>query len=214
MSGADAKRESLLSQARELLRVDGVLLGEEQVAQLEKHVALVREWNSVVGVVSTAEVESLWERHVVDSLSLAGVLVRLGISGGNLVDIGSGGGFPAVPLKIALPELTVMVVERSEKKLGFLRKVFGALGLKGVEFKHGEFTVGMLTQETDAITARAVEKPERLVGSIAKAMGPATVFLSQSGAKFGDGFLAERVEDEWTRLGLRRGSLDIVRRVG
>ncbi len=214
MSEADAKRGLLLAQARELLQADGVVLGDEQVAQLDRHVALVREWNAVVGVVSTAEVEALWERHVVDSLSLAGVLTRLGISGGNLVDIGSGGGFPAVPLKIALPDMTVTVVERSEKKLGFLRKVFGALGLKGVEFQHGEFSAGMLTRKVDAITARAVEKPEKLLGSIEKAMSPGTVFLSQSGLGLGEGFTVERVDDAWTQSGLRRGSLDIVRKVG
>ena len=214
MSEADAKREFLLVQARELLQADGVVLGEEQVAQLERHVALVREWNAIVGVVSTAEVEALWERHVVDCLSLAGVLTRLGISGGYLLDIGSGGGFPAVPLKIALPDMTVTVVERSEKKLGFLRKVFGASGLKGVEFQHGEFSAGMLTRKVDAITARAVEKPEKLLGSIEKAMSPGTVFLSQSGLGLGEGFTVERVDDAWTQSGLRRGSLDIVRKVG
>ena len=210
----DARRDWLLAQARAFLEADGVDLKDSQVALLEQHVALVREWNAVVGVVSTGEVDSLWERHVVDSLSLAGVMARLGISGGNLVDIGSGGGFPVVPIKIALPGLTVTVVERSEKKLGFLRKVFGALGLTGVAFRHGEFSAGMLAQKTDAISARAVERPEKLLGSIEKAMGTGTIFLSQSGVKFGEGFFAERVEDEWMRSGLRRGSLDIVRRVG
>ena len=213
MSGVDESRDILLAKTRELLQADGVELGDEQVAQLDRHVALVREWNAVVGVVSTAEVDALWERHVVDSLSLAGVLARLGIRGGYLVDIGRGGGFPSVPVKIALPDLEITLIERSEKKLGFLRKVFGALGLKGVEFKHGEFTAGMLTRKVDVITARAVEKPGKLLGSIEKAMSPGTVFLSQSGLVFGDWFVVERVEDAWTRSGLRRGSLDIVRRV-
>ena len=206
--------DALLVQVRELLREDGVVLDDAQVALLNRHVALVREWNSVVGVVSTGEVEALWDRHVVDSLSVAGVLTRLGISRGYLVDIGSGGGFPAIPVKIALPDVKVILVERSEKKLGFLRKVVGALDLKRVEFQCGEFSVGLLNQDADAITARAVEKPEKLVGVITRAIGPGTVFLSQSGVVFGEGFEVERVEDAWTRAGLRRGSLGIVRRVG
>lgn len=214
MSGVAENRDALLVRARELLQADGVALGNAQVALLDRHVALVREWNAIVGVVSTAEVGSLWDRHVVDSLSVAGVLASLGISGGYLVDIGSGGGFPAIPVKIVLPELTVILVERSEKKLGFLRKVVGALGLTGVDFQRGEFSAGMLKRGADAITARAVERPEKLVGVIGRAMGRGTVFLSQSGVAFGEGFVVERVEDGWTRAGLRRGSLDIVRRAG
>ncbi|MBM3290076.1 MAG: hypothetical protein FJY92_07990, partial [Candidatus Hydrogenedentes bacterium] len=68
----------LVYTVREYLSQEGIVLGEGSVTLLQRHVDLVREWNRVVGVVSTSEVERLWERQVVDSLSLAAVVNRLG----------------------------------------------------------------------------------------------------------------------------------------
>lgn len=204
----------LLDMVRPLLADDGLELGESQVALLQRHVELIREWNRVVGVVSAAEVEFLWERHVADSLSLAAVVNRLGIGSGHLLDIGSGGGFPAIPMLVVLPGLRGKLIERSEKKVGFLRKVIGALRLGNATVVAGEFSWERVGNDPAVITARAAENPERLAARIVRAMAPASVFLCQSGARFESGVTVERVEDRWTTAGLRRGTLDLVRRMG
>ena len=202
----------LVEKLRQLLAQDGLGLGDEQVLQLQRHVDLVREWNRVVGVVSTREVEHLWERHVADSLSLAVVVGRLRFSSGHLVDVGSGGGFPAIPVKIVLPRLRLTLVERSEKKVGFLRKIVGALALADVNVLAGEFSQVRADVHPDVFTARAVESPRRLAVQIAKRLDGRSVFLSQSGVTFEKEYSVERVMDGWTDAGLRRGSLDLVRR--
>jgi 16S rRNA (guanine527-N7)-methyltransferase len=202
----------LVDKLRHLLTLDGLGLGDEQVLQLQRHVDLVREWNRVVGVVSTREVEYLWERHVADSLSLAAVVGRLGFGSGHLMDVGSGGGFPAISVKVVFPQLRLTLVERSEKKVGFLRKAVGALALADVKLLAGEFSQVRADIRPDVVTARAVENPRRLAVQIAKRLAGRSVFFSQSGVTFGKEYSVERVMDGWTAAALRRGTLDLVRR--
>lgn len=208
----DEKLAELVDTVRGLLDADGITLDDAALTRLRDHVRLVSEWNRVVGVVSSGEIEKLWERQVVDSLSLAPVLKRLGLECGHLLDIGSGGGFPAIPVKTIMPGLRVTLVERSEKKVGFLRKVVAALKLTDVTIATGEFPRVPVEAEPDAITARAVETPQKLVSAITSQMGPRTVFLSQFGVAFPSEFVVEAVRDAWAESGLRRGTLELVRR--
>ena len=149
--------------------------------------------------------------HVADSLSLVPYMPERGL----LLDIGSGGGFPAIPLKIVRPGLDVVLVERSSKKVGFLRKVIGALGLKGVKLVEGEFPVCCRDLRPDVVTARAVERGNKVLRQIAKFLPERARFLCQSGdpeGKLGEMFHVEHVEDGWSWQGLRRGELYIVTR--
>lgn len=188
----------------------------EAATQWARHAALVREWNAVASLVSLGDAAQLDTVHLPDALSLAGILVRLGLEKGPLLDIGTGGGYPAIPIKIALPALSVTLVERSVKKVGFLRKVVAALGLQGVEIIHGEFPGVMGDKAAAVVTARAVEAPSKVQRALAGWMPVGGVFLCQSGrpAGFGeDMFHVEHWEDDWTAAGMRRGELYIVRRV-
>lgn len=202
--------DALLSRAKECLIADGVDLDHDQVAKLRMHVELIREWNEVVGLVSTGDANALWERHVVDSLSLAGVIRRLGLESARLYDVGSGGGFPAIPIKVALPALRVDLIERSVKKVGFLRKVIAALALRDVTVHSMELSQFGQFDGASVVTARAIENPRKAAAEIGFRLGGASVFLSQLNLVFDDKFATERVEDQWTRAGLRRGSLDLV----
>jgi 16S rRNA (guanine(527)-N(7))-methyltransferase RsmG len=179
---------------------------------LARHLNLIREWNAYASLVSVGDLSDLLNRHVVDALSLAPYVAR---RPGMYLDIGSGGGFPAIPLKCLLPELPLVLVERSSKKVGFLRKVVGRLGLGSVTLIQGEFP-GCLPKGLDVtcITARAVERPEVLTRALAKWIPDTCTFLCQSemGSEFGDMFHVERVEDAWTSEHLRRGPLELVRR--
>ncbi len=199
----------------EMLAADGVHFDEADYESLEAYCRLIEEWNESVSLVSQGDLEQLFERHVVDSLSLAGILRRSVRDGGKLLDIGSGAGFPAIPLKIVLPHLHLVLVERSERKIGFLRKAVGDLGLSNVTIRHGEFPQAAADVVADAITARAVEDPKRLTRAILRRMPVGCTFLCQSGEGAvvkGDMFHVEHVDDAWTRRGLRRGDLRLIRR--
>ena len=200
----------------ELLAADGIDVTADIADSLSAHLDLVREWNPFASLVSPRDVGRLVDAHIVDSVSLAPVIVRQGGTVGTLLDIGSGGGFPALPLKLLLPGLDLVLVERSGRKAAFLRKVVAALNLSDVRVRHGSFPECVEGDTGDVITARAVEKARAMLADILATLRPDSVFLCQSGdpaAVVGPGFHVERVEDEWEWRGLRRGELHLVSRV-
>ncbi len=198
------------------LLTGGIVLNEETRERLRAHCALIREWNEYAGLVSRSEVEALEANHVVDSLSLAPIVSRLTEGRGELLDIGSGGGFPALPLKILFPMLQVVLVERSERKVGFLRGAVGSLALEGVEIVRGEFPAAVADRSPRLITARAVERPEQVYKRVIAFLPEGSSFLCQSGVsiRFSRSFHVEHVRDVWSEQGWRRGDLDIITRVG
>ena len=209
--------------AMDLLRDAGLVLDEAALDQLNRHMALVREWNRVVSLVSSGDLAELSERHTVDSLSLAPVFVHCGVGEGLLLDLGSGGGFPAIPLLIALPGLRAVLVERSERKVGFLRKAVAALDLDRAEVRLGEFPGVVQGVKADAITARAIEHPEKVLPAVGDWVTRGATFLCQAGdprsvapkmfhvEHSARRFHVEHFEDAWTANGLRRGTLHLVR---
>ncbi|MBI5095714.1 MAG: class I SAM-dependent methyltransferase [Candidatus Hydrogenedentes bacterium] len=200
-----------------LLIQDGVTLSGGQVDQLEAFCRLVAECNEACSLVSAGDCLRLGEIHIPDSLSLAPLVQRYAGPEGVLLDIGGGGGFPAVPISIALPGLTVYLVERSEKKAAFLRRAVEALGLSRSTVVLGEFPAAAKGLTPQVITARAVERPEKLRRQVLRYMPKGCVFLCQMPKTLGEfpaTFHVERIEDNWSREGLRRGVLEIVRAEG
>lgn len=106
----------------------GVALDEDQCAQLLKYCAVVETWNRSFNLVSRQDTSRLLSRHVLDSLS-AGPFV----SGESVLDIGSGAGFPGVPLAIAYPQRQFVLNDRSTRKSRFLAEVQRQLQLSNVE---------------------------------------------------------------------------------
>lgn len=204
----------LTSGIRSLLEVSGIAVPPEAEMRLQHYVALLEEWNGFASLLSARDIGLAAAVHIPDALSLA-PYVRDFAGATGLLDIGSGGGFPAVPLAIVLPDLPVTLVERSAKKVGFLRKVAGALQLERVNIVHGEFPRAVAGFTPGVITARAVENPARLRKGLAGFIAAGSVFLCQSGLtwdKSADLFHVEPVDDLWKTRGIRRGSLTRVRR--
>ncbi len=199
----------------EMLARDGFVLDPSKTERISTFLDLIREWNRFASLVSVRDVAEQLEAHVVDSLSLAPCLGR-GEVQGRLLDIGSGGGFPAIPLLILCEGLTADLVERSTHKIGFLQRTVGTLGLAD----RARVVAGSFPQSGDIdgaawVTARAVEKQDRLHKDLAKRLGPETVFLCQGepGPSLRSGpFEVVAVEDEWGAQGLRRGKVYRVRR--
>ena len=204
------EEKGLLDKAGALLGEGEIVLTVERREALWRHVCLVREWSRGVSLVSMGDLDELVQRHVVDSLSLACAVKEGTAGGGTWLDIGSGGGFPAIPVKVVLPEAAVTLLEGSVKKVGFLRKSVGALGLEGVKILNGRFPDMSCERRVGIVTARAVEKPERIVGGLLELVKGGATYLCQMKevpVAARDTFHVEQVVDKWSRTGLRRGSL-------
>ena len=183
---------------------------------LQTYGALVQKWNLLASLVSSRDTENLW-LHIADSLSLFPVVRDLGGASPRLFDIGSGAGFPALPLALACPTLRFHMVERARKKAGFLELALGELGL----LERGVVNPGAFPQEVSLqapsgclITARAVERPGTVWKSLRELVQQGAVFLCQwpeLPSEATQMFHVEQITDDWTELGLRRGTLHILR---
>nr|WP_240986693.1 16S rRNA (guanine(527)-N(7))-methyltransferase RsmG [Acididesulfobacillus acetoxydans] len=106
----------------------GLSLNEEQVEQFSVYAEMLLEWNARVNLTGITSVGDVIVKHFLDSLVLAGYEL-----GDRFCDVGTGGGFPGIPVKIAVPDLKVTLVDSLGKKVAFLKAVCAKLGLKQVE---------------------------------------------------------------------------------
>ncbi|WP_068704638.1 16S rRNA (guanine(527)-N(7))-methyltransferase RsmG [Paludibacter jiangxiensis] len=104
---------------------------QQQFAQLQ---ALYAEWNSKINVISRKDIDNLYERHVLHSLAIAKIISFR--PGTTVMDIGTGGGFPGVPLAILFPEVQFHLIDSIGKKIKVATEVSTAIGLKNITFRH------------------------------------------------------------------------------
>lgn len=120
---------------------------------------LYKAWNARINVVSRKDIDNLYERHILHSLSIAKV-VQLK-PGKNVLDVGTGGGFPGIPLAILFPETEFWLVDSVNKKLTVVDAVTDALGLDNVTTQH--IRAEQLADRYDFVVTRAVAKMPQLV---------------------------------------------------
>ncbi|MDO4617597.1 MAG: 16S rRNA (guanine(527)-N(7))-methyltransferase RsmG [Lachnospiraceae bacterium] len=113
----------------------GLQLTDHQKEQFLQYYDLLIEWNSFMNLTGITEFQDVIVKHFLDSLSLVkAVQIQ---DGQKLIDVGTGAGFPGIPLKIAYPELQVTLLDSLKKRLNFLDEVIARLGLTGIETVHG-----------------------------------------------------------------------------
>ncbi len=127
-------------------------LNEKQKQQFEMLDTLYRDWNSKINVISRKDIDNLYEHHVLHSLAIAKA-IRFK-DGSRILDFGTGGGFPGIPLAIMFPKCKFRLIDGTGKKIMVANEVAKALGLQNVEALHkrGEEEKG----EYDFIVSRAV----------------------------------------------------------
>jgi len=112
-----------------------ITLDDNQIQQFEEYYKLLIEWNKVMNLTGITEKQQVIQKHFIDSLSLTKVVDISGCY--NLIDIGTGAGFPGIPLKIAFPHISVVLLDSLNKRIKFLNEVIRKLDLKGIEAIHG-----------------------------------------------------------------------------
>ena len=127
-------------------------LTDNQIQQFEKLQFLYEDWNSKINVISRKDIDELYTRHILHSLGIAKILEFK--SGSKIMDVGTGGGFPAIPLAILFPEANFYAIDIIAKKIKVVTEIVKALGLKNIkaEQKRAELVV----HDFDFIVSRAV----------------------------------------------------------
>jgi 16S rRNA (guanine527-N7)-methyltransferase len=138
-------------------RALGVELQERQRDRLLQFAALLRRWGAAFNLVSRGDNPRLIARHLLDALSLVPML-----NGGRIVDLGTGAGLPGVPLAVACPDRSFTLIDRSERRMRFVRQVIVDLGLTNVEPIAIDFDDFRADALFDTVVSRAVAKPAAL----------------------------------------------------
>ncbi len=123
-----------------------------QIEQFTKLEALYQDWNLKINVVSRKDIDELYMRHVLHSLAIAKVIQFK--EGSSMMDVGTGGGFPGIPLAILFPECEFHLVDSINKKLNVVREVVAGLELQNVKVTHSR--VEDIKETYDFIISRAV----------------------------------------------------------
>ncbi|MCH4155093.1 MAG: 16S rRNA (guanine(527)-N(7))-methyltransferase RsmG [Muribaculaceae bacterium] len=127
-------------------------LSAEQVEQFRQLGVLYPEWNEKINVISRKDIDNLYVNHILYSLGVTKVLDFK--DGTSVLDFGTGGGFPGIPLAIMFPKVHFHLVDRTGKKIKVASDVAEKIGLKNVSFFHGD--VNELKQKFDFVVSRAV----------------------------------------------------------
>ncbi len=130
-----------------------------QLEQFEALKELYREWNEKINVISRKDMDNFYEHHVLHSLAIATIFEFP--SGYEIMDLGTGGGFPAIPLAIFFPEVKFTLVDSINKKLKVAQEVGNAIGLPNIITKHSR--AEDIHQQFDVVVSRAVAPLKDLI---------------------------------------------------
>jgi len=191
-------RELLLSGSKDL----GIALSIEQVNSFFIYLAELKKWNSKINLTAITEERDTVIKHLLDSLAYLKAFTPA--PGMKLLDMGSGAGLPAIPLKIAAPDLSIIMVESVKKKASFLRHIVRTLPLAGAEVsdKRMEELPATAHSSYDIVTARAfAEMPD--------ALGHGVVFLKPGGLVI----LSRGPEETISEKELNRAGVNVARKL-
>ena len=155
-----------------------VFLSAQQVELFWLYLQELLDWNRTFSLTGIKNPDDIIIKNFIDSLTPLPYLD----SSGRLLDIGSGAGFPSIPLKIASPELEVQLVEASRKKVSFIKHLIRTLGLKGVSVLHCRVEeMEQPERPFHTIISRAFRRPAPLLQLVSPLMEPSTTLVAMLG---------------------------------
>lgn len=143
-------------------------LTSRQHEQIDKLGELYSSWNEKINVISRKDIDNLYEHHVLHSMSIAKFMTPK--PGTKFLDMGTGGGFPGIPLAILWSDCSFHLIDRIGKKIKVAQDVAAQTGLTNVTFQHGD--IGECREKYDFVVSRAVMRLEELVPLIRKNISP------------------------------------------
>lgn len=164
-------------------------LQREQFAALG---TLYPEWNEKINVISRKDIDNLYPHHLLHSLAIAKFFTPA--PGTTFIDLGTGGGFPGIPLAILWPECKFHLIDRIGKKIKVASSIAETIGLKNVTFQHGD--IGECKLKVDFVVSRAVMQLDELVKLVRK-----NISNKQSGARLPNGLICLKGGDLKAELG-------------
>ncbi len=147
-----------MNSLREDALLFGVSLSDEQLSQFYRYYELLIEWNEKMNLTAITDFDEVMKKHFLDSLSIGRILKQ--DSDASILDIGTGAGFPGIPIKIAFPNTEITLMDSLNKRVNFLQEVINTLGLEKIEALHGraeDFAKkNLLREKFDFCVSRAV----------------------------------------------------------
>lgn len=162
----------------------GIAINDGQLNQFSEYKKNLLEWNQRINLTAITDDEGVWQKHFADSLTLLSFLPDVGreIS---LIDVGSGAGFPGLPIKIMRPDISVTLLDSLRKRIFFLEDTVNQLGLKDVTCVHARAEdfgkVKAAGRSFDICTSRAVARLDKLCGWCLPFLKPGGIFLAMKG---------------------------------
>ncbi len=148
----------------------GLSLEQKQTDQFVLHALELMRWNRKINLTAITDPREIAVKHFLDALAPAPLIPR----GSTLLDIGSGGGFPGIPLKMVIPSLSVTLIDSSRKKVSFQKHLIRRLSLRDIEARHTRAQAFAGADRFDVIICRAL-------GSLSAFVGMALPLLAEQG---------------------------------
>ena len=184
-----------------------IVLTDDQIDQFLKYYELLIDWNERMNLTAITGYDEVITKHFVDSAALAAYITPK--SGHSLIDVGTGAGFPGIPLKIIFPELKVVLLDSLNKRINFLNEVIDTLGLKEIETIHSRAEDGARDPELrecfDYAVSRAVANLSTLSEYCLPYVREGGIFVSY---KSGDcGVEVKKASNAIQKLGAKTGGV-------
>lgn len=182
----------------------GISLDEKQLIQFIQYYELLIEWNSFMNLTAITEYEEVLKKHFIDSLSILNILKYQELSTGSIsvIDIGTGAGFPGIPLKIVFPNLRMILMDSLKKRINFLESVIDELSLSDIRAVHGraeeyaDAEKGEYREQFDICVSRAVANLSTLSEYCLPYVKVGGAFISYKSGKVEDEYIqAEKAID-------------------